>query len=68
MADTINAEMIDGVENPLLKQVLRLRFIQKMSVPEIAEEIHFCLRHTFRILNKAIDAVKERSSNNEGSE
>ena len=60
IAGQVNAEKIGRVEDPLLKEILICRFQQKMKVPDISEKLHYSLRHTHRLINKAVQAAEER--------
>lgn len=57
MLELISAEQIERIENPLLKRILTYRVVEKLTVSEISEKIHYSLRHTFRLIKAAAAAA-----------
>lgn len=45
--------MIEQIENPLQKSAMRLRYMDGMSVREIAYSLNYSEQHIFRILQRA---------------
>ncbi len=51
---------IDVVEEPMEQMILRYRYLELMSMPQIAVQMHYSLRWTKRLHRKALDSF-ERS-------
>ena len=58
--ESISKEQIRRVEDPTLRTILIFRIEKNMTVSEISDELHYCLRHTYRLIKKAAQAAKER--------
>ena len=48
------SRLIDKVEDGRERELLRLRYIHYHTWEDIAEEMHYTLRHTYRLRNKAL--------------
>lgn len=48
------SRLIDKVEDGTERELLRLRYIHHHTWEEIAEEMHYTLRHTYRLREKAL--------------
>ena len=57
IAGQIDLESISRIEDSQLKEILTYRFEKNMMVREISEKLHYALRHTYRLINKAIAAT-----------
>ena len=51
---------IDLVEDPMEQMILRYRYIELKSMPEISVQMHYSLRWTKRLHRRALDSF-ERS-------
>lgn len=49
--------MIEQIENPLQKSAMRLRYMDGMSVREIAYSLNYSEQHIFRILQRAEENI-----------
>ena len=49
--------MIEQIENPLQKSAMRLRYMDGMSVREIAYSLNYSEQHIFRILQRAEESI-----------
>lgn len=49
---------IYSLENVTLRIILRKKYINGLSVWQIAEEMHYSTRHVWRLHNKALDEIK----------
>ena len=57
IAGQIDSESISRIEDSQLKEILTYRFEQNMMVREISDKLHYSLRHTYRLINKAVAAA-----------
>ena len=48
------SRVINAVDDPNGSRVLHLRFIELLAWEEIADEMHYTIRHVFRIRNSAL--------------
>ena len=51
--------VIDKVSDPLLKQILFLKYVKGYSVEKIADEIYYSERNIWRLLNEAYDELEK---------
>ena len=63
MQDTLSP-IIEGIEDPLQKNVLRMRYMECRSVREIAYFLNYSEQHIFRILQR-VERKLEESADNE---
>lgn len=50
--------LIDGVADSRLQLLLRLRYLSGKEWEEIADSLHFCLRHVYRLHKQALDVIE----------
>ena len=54
---SILGPMIEQIESPLQKSAMRLRYMDGMSVREIAYSLNYSEQHIFRILQRAEQSI-----------
>lgn len=54
--------IIDGLEPPIRKQILRLRYLQEMSYQEVADEVGVSKVTVYNHLSQAMDTIRKQFS------
>jgi DNA-directed RNA polymerase specialized sigma subunit len=52
-------EVVDKLNNFKLKNIIRNRYFNGLSWPEVADKVHLSLQHTFRLHGKALEILRE---------
>lgn len=50
-------EVIDTVQDPKMRRVLKLYYLENLSTKEVAEKMNYTVQHVNRLMNKGLEMV-----------